>query len=356
MRRTLEVISTGLIAATVFAAPALAASPSVAAPGGAVPAGAGQGTVGRAAVAHVWLAGTVTAVGPSSLTLTVSRTGPHDTQLNGQTLVVATAASTAVTRGKDATSITLGDVKVGDLVGISAAGDAASALTATRIAVREICHMASGTVTGVNGATVTFAVDRAGKDVPQLVGQTLSVQVAPDAVIVQGKDKSPAQLSAVQTGARVTVALMAEGNDLTKALTADKVHIAGPANHWVGGTVTGVAGTTVVVSVARTGQHDSALNGQALSLQIAQTAELTRGKDGSAITPTDVVVGDRVGVIFQASSTDPTQGAVASRLRDWGQGASRQGASQRKATAAGSGAAGGKAPSAPTATGTPARA
>ena len=47
-------------------------------------------------VSGKYVAGTITAVGPDSLTLQVTTTGPHDTDLQGQALVVAITPQTAV--------------------------------------------------------------------------------------------------------------------------------------------------------------------------------------------------------------------------------------------------------------------
>jgi hypothetical protein len=83
-----------------------------------------------------WFAGEVTAVGSSSLTVAVKRTGKHDTQLKGTTVTVQVDSSTQIVRGKDKTPISLGDVKVGDRVGVvvhSPGGDLSLGMTAVRI-------------------------------------------------------------------------------------------------------------------------------------------------------------------------------------------------------------------------------
>jgi len=65
-----------------------------------------------------WVGGTISAVGTSSLTVQVSRTGPYDTVLNGQSVTIGAGASTIYIQGKGKTPITLSDLKVGEGVGI----------------------------------------------------------------------------------------------------------------------------------------------------------------------------------------------------------------------------------------------
>jgi len=83
-----------------------------------------------------WFAGKLTAVGSASITVEVGKTGPHDTQLNGQTLVVSVDSATQYVLGKDKTPISLGDLKVGARIGVvvhSPGGDLAQGLTAVRV-------------------------------------------------------------------------------------------------------------------------------------------------------------------------------------------------------------------------------
>jgi len=63
-----------------------------------------------------WFAGKVTAIGSASLTVSVLRTGAHDTQLKGTTVTVTVDGSTRIVRGPQNTPVSLGDVKVGDRV------------------------------------------------------------------------------------------------------------------------------------------------------------------------------------------------------------------------------------------------
>jgi hypothetical protein len=83
-----------------------------------------------------WFAGKLTAVGSGSITVAVGRTGKHDRQLRGQTLVVPVDASTQYLLGKERTTISLGDLIVGRRVGVvvhSPGGDLAQGMTAVRV-------------------------------------------------------------------------------------------------------------------------------------------------------------------------------------------------------------------------------
>jgi phospholipase C len=86
------------------------------------------------AKAGKYVAGALTAVGAGSVTVQVTATGPHDPNLQGQTLVVAVTDATTVTlNGKVAT---LADLRVGDAASLRLAGPAdgwrANELDATR--------------------------------------------------------------------------------------------------------------------------------------------------------------------------------------------------------------------------------
>ena len=83
-----------------------------------------------------WFAGEVQAVGSASITVSVKKTGPHDTQLKGQTLSVPVDSSTQYVLGKDKTPITLADIKAGDRVGVvvhAPGGDLSQGMTAVRV-------------------------------------------------------------------------------------------------------------------------------------------------------------------------------------------------------------------------------
>ena len=99
----------------------------------------------HAAAAH-WFAGTVTAVGPSSLTVGVLWTGPNDGSLNGDTVTVGVETRTRINQGPHHRPIALASIGTGDLVAVRATGDATTSLTARRIHVFCNCHWIGGTV------------------------------------------------------------------------------------------------------------------------------------------------------------------------------------------------------------------
>ena len=87
-----------------------------------------------------WFAGSVVSVGSDSIVVLVKKTGPHDTQLNDQTLTVPVSSSTQYVQGKSKTPITLADVKPGDGVGIetqSPNGDLSRGMTAVHVHDRQ---------------------------------------------------------------------------------------------------------------------------------------------------------------------------------------------------------------------------
>ena len=65
-----------------------------------------------------WIGGKISALGSSSLTVQVKRTGPYDTVLADQAVTIQTSSSTVYIRGKDKTPIQFSDLKVGDGVGV----------------------------------------------------------------------------------------------------------------------------------------------------------------------------------------------------------------------------------------------
>lgn len=87
-----------------------------------------------------WIAGSVTAVSSSSITVSVKRTGPYDTPLANQTATFAVDSSTVVIRNREGSNASIGDVQTGMTVGVlfSARGrNFTSGLTATRIHIWE---------------------------------------------------------------------------------------------------------------------------------------------------------------------------------------------------------------------------
>jgi len=65
-----------------------------------------------------WVGGTISAIGTSSVTVQVAKTGPFDTVLNGQSVTIGVDGSTIYIQGKAKTPIALSDLKVGEGVGI----------------------------------------------------------------------------------------------------------------------------------------------------------------------------------------------------------------------------------------------
>jgi hypothetical protein len=72
---------------------------------------------------HVWcnchyVGGTLSSVSTTSIGVQVARTGPYDTVLKDTTVTIQVNAATTYIQGKAKTPITLGDLKVGDHVGV----------------------------------------------------------------------------------------------------------------------------------------------------------------------------------------------------------------------------------------------
>ncbi len=65
-----------------------------------------------------WIGGTISAIGSSSISVQVARTGPYDTVLNGKPVTLQVNSSTTYIRGKAKSDIGLSDLKVGDGVGV----------------------------------------------------------------------------------------------------------------------------------------------------------------------------------------------------------------------------------------------
>lgn len=65
-----------------------------------------------------WIGGTISAIGSSSISVQVARTGPYDTVLNGKPVTLQVNAQTTYVRGKAKAATGLSDLKVGDGVGV----------------------------------------------------------------------------------------------------------------------------------------------------------------------------------------------------------------------------------------------
>ncbi|HWB22851.1 MAG TPA: DUF5666 domain-containing protein [Gaiellaceae bacterium] len=70
-----------------------------------------------------WIGGTVSAIGTSSVTVQVKRTGPYDTVLSGQAVPVNVDSNTVFVSGKNKQAISLSDLKVGSGVGVVFSAD-----------------------------------------------------------------------------------------------------------------------------------------------------------------------------------------------------------------------------------------
>ena len=184
-----------------------------------------------------WFAGTVSAVGGSSLTLGVLWTGPNDGTLNGTTETVAATDQTRI-NGPRNQPIALAQIQVGDLVAVRASGDATSGLTAAKFRVFCNCHWVGGTIMsiipGTSGGTgsLTVAVTRTGPYDTVLDNTTITLQTSADTVYLRGPHKARLGFSDLQVGEGVGVVFSANGffkapgfNPATATFTAKRVHV-----------------------------------------------------------------------------------------------------------------------------------
>ncbi len=185
---------------------------------------------GAAPAAPHWFAGSVTAVGPSSITVGVLWTGPNDGSLNGQTVTVAVATQTRINQGHHHRAIALAAVATGDLVAVRATGDAPS-LTALRVHVFCNCHWIGGTVHSVGGTSVSVDVKRTGPYDTVLANTTVTLQTDQYTVYLRGHHRARVALSDLKPGEGVGVVFAADGFfrapgfDPAKAVfTARRVH------------------------------------------------------------------------------------------------------------------------------------
>jgi len=192
--------------------------------------GAPPATSDRAGSAH-WFAGTVTAVGPSSLSVGVLWTGPNDGSLNGQTVNVAIETQTRINQGPHHRPIALASIGTGDLVAVRATGEA-SGLTARRVHVFCNCHWIGVTVNGVGTTSFSVDVKRTGPYDTVLDNTTVTLQTDQYTVYLLGRRRARIGLSDLKPGAGVGVVFAADGFfrapgfDPTKAnFTARRVHL-----------------------------------------------------------------------------------------------------------------------------------
>ena len=185
--------------------------------------------------AHLrWFAGQVSGVGSSTLTVGVLWTGPHDGELNGQTLTIDVASNTRINQGQQRQPIALAQIQVGDLVAIRAAGDSATMLTAARIHVYCNCHWISGTISAPASGTLSVQVRNTGPYDTVLKGHTVTLQVNADTVYMRGPHRRRIALSDLKVGQHVGVIFAANGffkapgfNPTTATFTAKRIHVWG---------------------------------------------------------------------------------------------------------------------------------
>jgi len=187
-----------------------------------------------AARVHVhWFAGSVTTVGSDSVSLNVLWTGPHDGQLNGQTVTVAVNSDTKIVNGKDGSSAQLSDIQSGDLLGLRAASSDSTltSLTATHMRIWCNCHWIGGTISALGGSSLGVQVARTGPFDTVLNGKDVTIQVNGSTLYVKGRLKTTIGYSDLKVGDRVGVIFgangffKAPGFDPSKAtFTAKRVH------------------------------------------------------------------------------------------------------------------------------------
>lgn len=157
----------------------------------------------NAMLVHVDLVhGQVTSITGNTITLSYGNKG-------AQTTVTTNADTKYYIAGQQVPASTL---QQGDTVGVAGPGSQKSGVTATAIFIHE--PAAQGTVTSVNGSTITVKT----KD-----GTTWTVTVNGDTKYFQ--DKQPASLSAVQVNSKIRAVGLKTGDN---ALTAIVVRIAAP--------------------------------------------------------------------------------------------------------------------------------
>jgi len=224
MRRTLIAVVAGVVLAA-FALPALAATPTTT---------TATTTATAPAKAHKhWFAGSVSAVGSSSLSIGVLWTGPRDGSLNGTTVNVGVDSNTRII-GPGKTSIQLSDIQSNDLVAVSALGTGASDLTAAKIRVYCNCHWIGGTIASLGAGSLTVQVKKTGPYDTVLNGGPVTIQTSSSTVYIAGKNKTPIQFSDLKVGDGVGVVFSANGffkapgfDPSTATFTAKRVHLWG---------------------------------------------------------------------------------------------------------------------------------
>jgi Domain of unknown function (DUF5666) len=199
----------------------------------AAPPGSSTGSANAKTHTH-WLAGSVSAVGTDSLSVGVLWTGPHDGQLNGQSVTLAVDANTAIVSGKDKTTVALSTIKPGDLVGVKATSSdkTLTSLTASQIRVYCNCHWIGGTVSAIGSSSISVQVARTGPYDTVLNGKPVTIQVDSSTTYIGGKAKSTIGFSDLKVGDGIGVIFSASGffkapgfDPSTATFVAKRVHL-----------------------------------------------------------------------------------------------------------------------------------
>jgi hypothetical protein len=201
-----------------------------------------------------------------------------------------------------------------------AAGPSGTTTTGTNPTQRAHAHWFAGSVTQVGDSTLTIGVLWTGPHDGSLNGQSVTVAVDSNTVIVSGKNRTPVPLSSLQSGDLVAVA--ATGTDLS-SLTAKRIHVYCNC-HWIGGTIGSLGTTSFTVQVTRTGPYDTVLNGTTVTMNINSSTVYVLGRNKTPIAFSDLKTGQAVGVVFSADGFfkapgfDPTTATfTAKRVHVW---------------------------------------
>jgi len=200
----------------------------------------------------------------------------------------------------------------------------AQTTTTTPNANGQHLHWFAGSVSSVGDSTITVGVLWTGPNDGDLNGQTLTLNVAPNARISQGPNRRPIALAQVQ--ANDLVGVRARG-DSSSDLTAYVIHDMCNC-HWVGGTIGTVGSTSFTVNVTKTGPFDTVLDNTTVTMQANDDTVYLRGPHRGRIQLGDLQSGEGVGVVFgangffKAPGFDPTTATfTAKRVHVWGKGA-----------------------------------
>jgi hypothetical protein len=185
-------------------------------------------------------------------------------------------------------------------------------------------HWFAGTVTAVGTDSLSVGVLWTGPHDGTLNGQTLTLAVDAGTAIVSGPNHTSEPLASIQNGDLVGVMATGLGRDLS-TLTATKVHVNCDC-HWVGGTISAVGTSSLIVQVSRTGPYDTVLNGQSVTIGAGGSTIYIQGKGKTPITLSDLTVGEGVGIVFSANGffrapgfNAATATFTAARVHVWGQ-------------------------------------